>query len=226
MWYKKLSTPLSVNCSLNLAIMSVTILTLMSPTAYTAEIDLPEELQALLVEKPAIVDDFNLVDQYKKPFTRDRLKNKWTFVFFGYTNCPDVCPTTMAEIDNAAARLKKLNDSRNDIQYVFVSIDPGRDTPEHLAEYVSYFTTPFIATTGEESELKKFATPLRVGFRVGFKTESTYFMDHGASMILIDPEARYYARFRPPHYSEEIVSRFKSIMDYRSQIKNASVQNK
>lgn len=187
--------------------------------------DIPDELEGIVIEQPVPVAEFKLVNQYDKPFTRESFKGKWSFVFFGYTNCPDICPTTMAELDNAASRLESVESVKDKIQYVFVSIDPDRDTPKQLADYVSYFSSKFVAVTGDKEELKKLATPLRIGFRVGFKTKSSYFMDHGASMILVDPQGQYYARFRPPHYSEEIVSRFQNIMSYRLHAKKQKKKN-
>lgn len=176
--------------------------------------DIPEELRGLLIKQPVTLPAFNLVDQQNTPFTVERLKGAWTFVFFGYTHCPDVCPTTLTELDNAASRLSDLQTPQRTIQYVFISVDPERDTPALLGDYVSYFGAKFIAATGMEQELKQLANPLGIKFERGIGTPTEYLVNHSSAMLLIDPQARYFARFRAPHYSEEIVEGFKQVVTY------------
>jgi len=176
--------------------------------------DLPEDIQELLVKNPVPVRPFELLDQKKNPFNTDRLKGFWTLMFFGYTHCPDVCPTTLSELDNAASRLNKSTKGKNKLQYVFVSIDPGRDTPELLADYVSYFDAKFIAVTGEHKQLKQLANPLGIQYKIGTGFNKEYLVEHSSAMLLIDPEGRYYARFEAPHYAEEIVAGFKALRKY------------
>ena len=175
---------------------------------------LSDDIRELMVEKPAAVAAFELIDHQKKPFNNERLKGAWTLMFFGYTHCPDVCPTTLTEVDNAAARLKQVDTGSNKIQYVFVSIDPVRDTPDLLADYISYFGAKFIAATGEAKQLKNLANPLGIRFKVGIGFNKEYIVNHSSSMLLIDPQGRYYARFKAPHYSEEIVTGIKELTQY------------
>ena len=175
---------------------------------------IPEELRGLLNKQPVAVPTFKLVDQQNNPFTEERLKGAWTFLFFGYTHCPDVCPTTLTELDNAASRLDELQTPQRKIQYVFISVDPQRDTPELLRDYVSYFGAKFIAATGEDQDLKQLAKPLGIQFERGIGTETEYLVNHSSAVLLVDPQARYYAKFRAPHYSEEIVEGFKQVITY------------
>ena len=177
--------------------------------------DVPDELLDLLVKQPVALETFNLVDQQKQVFNKERFKGAWTFLFFGYTHCPDVCPTTLTELDDAASQIDNLRNANRKIQYVFVSVDPNRDTPEMLADYVSYFDAKFIAVTGSEIELRRLAKALNIKFERGIGTENEYLVNHSSAMLLIDPQARYYARFRAPHYSEEIVDSFKKVLTYR-----------
>lgn len=173
-----------------------------------------EEVKDLLVKRPVPVRTFQLTDHNQKPFDKDRLKGVWTLLFFGYTHCPDVCPTTLTELDNAASRLKNQSNAKHKLQYVFVSIDPKRDTPQLLSEYISYFGAKFIAVTGEHEQLKQLANPLGVQYKIGIGFNKEYLVEHSSAMLLIDPEGRYYARFKAPHYAEEIVSGFKSLKKY------------
>lgn len=176
--------------------------------------NIPEDIQELLVKTPVPVRPFSLVDQNKQPFDNNRLKDVWTLIFFGYTHCPDVCPTTLTELDNAASRLKNQTNAKHKLQYVFVSIDPKRDTPELLGEYISYFGAKYIAVTGEHKQLKQLANPLGIQYKIGVGFNKEYLVEHSSAMLLIDPQGRYYARFKAPHYAEEIVSGFKSLKKY------------
>lgn len=181
-------------------------------TAYSS--DIPDELRGLLVKQPVDINAFELLDQHKQPFDRERLKGAWTFMFFGYTHCPDVCPTTLTELDNAASQLSSLQTDKRKIQYVFVSVDPARDTPELLGDYVSYFGAKFIAATGRNQELENLAKQLDIKFEVGTGLDNQPQVNHSSAMLLIDPQARYYARFHAPHYAEDIVYNFKNLLAY------------
>jgi protein SCO1/2 len=175
---------------------------------------IPDELRELLIQQPVTVPDFKLTDQQKQPFNVQRLKGAWTFIFFGYTHCPDVCPTTLTELDDAAGALKDLQTAQRKIQYVFVSVDPERDTPELLADYINYFDAKFIAATGPVQDLKQLTEPLGIKFEREVRAGTEYQVGHSSAMLLIDPQARYYARFLAPHYSEEIVAGFKQVLIY------------
>ena len=174
----------------------------------------PDELRGLLIDQPIAVPAFKLVDQQNQALNVERLKGAWTFMFFGYTHCPDVCPTTLTELDDAASQLNSLQNPERKIQYVFISVDPERDTPALLGNYVSYFGAKFIAATGSEQALKQLASPLGIQFERGIGTENEYLVNHSSAMLLIDPQARYFARFRAPHYAEEIVDGFKKVLTY------------
>lgn len=174
----------------------------------------PEEIEDLLLKNPVPVRPFELIDHEKKAFNQERLKGVWTLIFFGYTHCPDVCPSTLTELDNAASRLKNQANFKHKLQYVFVSIDPKRDLPEHLADYISYFGAKFIAVTGEHEQLKNLTSSLGIKYKIGTGFNNEYLVEHSSAMLLIDPDGRYYARFKAPHYSEEIVSGFKSLKKF------------
>jgi protein SCO1/2 len=175
---------------------------------------IPDELRELLIQQPVTVPDFKLADQQKQPFNVQRLKGAWTFMFFGYTHCPDVCPTTLTELDDAASALTDLQTAQRKIQYVFVSVDPERDTPELLADYINYFDAKFIAATGPVQDLKQLTEPLGVKFEREVGAGKEYLVGHSSAMLLIDPQARYYARFLAPHYSEEIIEGFRQVITY------------
>ncbi|HEY5603734.1 MAG TPA: SCO family protein [Gammaproteobacteria bacterium] len=203
---------LNTGFALLLVIVAVAVGVALNHTA-TSD-DIPDALRGLLIEQPIAVPEFNLVDQQNLPFDTQRLQGAWTFMFFGYTHCPDICPITLTELGAAANRLNDLQTPQRKIQYVFISVDPERDTHEVLADYVRYFGAQFIAATGMVSNLKQLTEPLGVKFERGVGSTTEYLVDHSSSLLLIDPQARYFARFRAPHYSEEIVEGFKQVIAY------------
>lgn len=163
----------------------------------------PRVSAATLLPEPRLLADFRLVDQDGAPFTREALRGQWTFLAIGYTHCPDICPTTLATFDAIASGIGTGAGERAPARFLFVSIDPGRDTPERLAQYVRYFNPEFLGATGEEVQLRAFAAQLGLAYAKveGEDTALGYLMDHSGSILLIDPEGRLTAIFSAPHDS-------------------------
>lgn len=173
------------------------------------------ELDDILLDKPVELPDFTLIDHHKIAFTQESLKGKWTFVFFGYTHCPDVCPVTLAEMDKLIELLPPRPPMIDVLQFVFVSVDPDRDTPDHLADYVRYFNSALVGVTGEKSELRKLTKKLKIKFSLETGTDKEYSVNHSSALLLLDPQARYHARFPAPHYVDKIYSQFKQIIEHK-----------
>lgn len=149
-----------------------------------------------LHQTPRNFGEINLIDHHGKPFTRERLEGHWTLVFFGFTHCPDVCPTTMAFMDKFMAELEGTE--VEDTEVVLVTVDPARDTVEQLAAYVPYFNEDFTGVTGEFLDVHRFATALNTPFRkVPGQTEN-YQVDHSANVVLINPRGDYHGFFKAP----------------------------
>ncbi len=142
--------------------------------------------------------ELSLPDADGKPRTLADFKGKVSVVFFGYTQCPDVCPTTMAEL----AQIKKAMGADGDkVQGVFVTIDPARDTPELLRAYLASFDPSFVALRGSDEQTKATAREFKVFYaKVPGKTEGSYTMDHTAGSYLIDPKGqlRLFVRYGTP----------------------------
>ena len=149
-----------------------------------------------LLETPRNFGELNLVDQYGKPFTRDRFVGQWSLVFFGFTYCPDICPTTMAFLDRLVGELEGTE--VQDTQVVMVSVDPARDTVEQLATYVPYFNPDFVGVTGEFLDIHRFATALNTPFRKVPGQADDYLVDHSANVVLINPRGDYHGFFKAP----------------------------
>jgi len=169
---------------------------------------IPSDLKSALLPEPRPLTAFRLTDQHGRAFDLDRLKGKWTFMFFGYTRCPDVCPTTMAVMKNVATILER-DPRKIEAQFVFVSMDPQRDKPGSLGGYVEYFRPGFIGITGNQAQLDVLGRQLYIeARRIEGGTSANYLMSHTSSIMLIDPRARWYATFSPPHERASIIKRF------------------
>jgi len=135
---------------------------------------------------------FSLTDQNGRSFTNEQLINTWSLVFIGYTSCPDVCPTTMAKLASAYDKLSSIAD----IQIIFLSVDPGRDTAEKLLGYMDFFNPKFIALTGKHTQL--FPLSRDLGFVYTMVGDGdNYQVDHSASMTLISPQGEKVAIIKP-----------------------------
>jgi protein SCO1/2 len=152
---------------------------------------------AYVFDTPRALPDFELVDHHGAPFTRERLEGGWTLVFFGFTFCPDICPTTMALLAQLAEQLEGLPEEA-DTRVVMVSVDPARDTVEQLAQYVPYFNPDFLGVTGEFLDIHRFATALNTPFRKVPGQGEDYQVDHSANLVLINPRGDYHGFFKAP----------------------------
>jgi protein SCO1/2 len=156
-----------------------------------------------------------LLDHTGSAFHRDHLQGKWTFIYFGYTSCPDACPLTLVTLHQVQQRLAQEGVD-NDNAYLLVSVDPDRDTPERLGAYTTYFNPKFVGATGTPEELAQLAQQCLVVYRrsPGQGSEANYLIDHSSNVVLIDPQARLHAIFRPPHTPEALVADFRKIRAY------------
>ena len=149
-----------------------------------------------LLETPRNFGELNLVDHHGEPFTRDRFVGRWSLVFFGFTYCPDICPTTMSFLDRLVGELEGTE--VEDTQVVMVSVDPARDTVDQLAAYVPYFNPDFIGVTGEFLDIHRFATALNTPFRKVPGQSEDYLVDHSANVVLINPRGDYHGFVKAP----------------------------
>lgn len=171
------------------------------------------ETTATVLSEPMILPDFKLTDTKGNQFTKQNLKKLWSFLFFGYTYCPDICPTTLSILTETESLLSKENfESKR--QYVFVSVDPGRDNIEHLNEYVTYFNPQFLGATGQESEIQTLIKPLGIRYQRSKekRPEGQYLIDHSAAILLIDPDGNLRALITPPHDANNIANDFMKIV--------------
>jgi protein SCO1/2 len=152
---------------------------------------------------------FSLTDGDGKPFTDADLKGKWHLVFFGYTHCPDVCPTALNDLSLA---LDKLGAKKSQIGIVFISVDPERDTPAVLKSYVESFDGPIVGLTGTPDAVAQAAQDYKVYYAKHPRADGGYDMDHSALIYVMDPEGRFTATFTPDDSEDTIVSRMAKLI--------------
>jgi protein SCO1/2 len=140
-------------------------------------------------ESSAVGGPFQLVDQTGRRVDERILKGKWTAVFFGYTFCPDVCPTTLTTLGGA---MQALGAKARDVRVVFITVDPGRDTPAQLRAYLTSPTFPkgVVGLTGSEAQIAAAARAWRVYYK-RVPDGATYSMDHTSIVYLMDPRGRF-----------------------------------
>src|SRR5712691_6647638 len=117
---------------------------------------LPDQVMTLFPD-PKPLTAFAFTDHENRVFDLSRLKGKWSFLFFGYTHCPDICPMALAILARAHENIVKSTVGAKDVQFVFISVDPNRDTAGKLKQYVTYFDATFLGVTGDDAQLGKLA---------------------------------------------------------------------
>ncbi len=158
----------------------------------------PSMRSGALLGSPRPLQPFSLTADDGSSFTDAALRERWTFLAFGYTNCPDVCPTTMATFKETDRLLQERG--HPPAEFVFISVDPERDSPEQIGSYVRFFSPRFRGATGSHAALKALTDQLGVLYaRVeGQQTALGYLVDHSASILVVDPQARLAMIFSPP----------------------------
>lgn len=172
-----------------------------------------DNLQGTILSAPRALSDFSLIDDNNQVFTNNNLKNKWSFLFFGFTRCHSICPTTLAEMKQVFDALPK---GKFPAQMIMITVDPDNDTPAQLKNYLSSFNPVFIGVTGSEETLSTVRQELGI---LAYRNDNASaapnagadLFDHSGTIILINPEGQFYAVFSMPHKAEEIVQDFTQI---------------
>jgi len=150
-------------------------------------------------------------------WTPSDFEGNWQFVFFGFTHCPDVCPMTLADLAGTLQHLEDA-DRRPLPEVVFVSVDPGRDTPEMLETYVGHFHDAFVGVTGERGAIDTLTTSLGISYTLHEPdAQGDYAVDHSAVILLIDPQGALRAVWSPPHGRQVLADEFRAIRAHYSE---------
>ena len=186
---------------------------------YTARLQAPATpahpgIEGLLWPNPKQIGPFSAVTQHGGNFGLGELAGKWSFLFFGYTHCPDICPLTLTALNEVYRELAQA-DAAGNVQIVFVTVDPERDTPEQLAGYVNYFNSDFIGLGGTREQIESLTRQIGVvSMRGNGTSPDDYTVDHTAAVFLLDPAVRLVGLFSAPQVVEDAVTRFLAIRDF------------
>ena len=156
------------------------------------------------------VGDLSFINEYGDAVSLADLKGRWSLLFFGYTYCPDICPMTLMHMNRLMKRLTE--DEREQLNVVLVSVDPERDKPEQLGQYMDYFNPEFKALTGNPDNMKKLAAQLNAFYARVDREDGGYLMDHSANIVLLDSELNYRGYIEPPHDPERMLPVIRSVL--------------
>lgn len=171
----------------------------------------PTLAKATLLEPARPLPPMAFVDEQGQPFGPERLRGHWSILFFGFTHCPDVCPTTLVQLALLEKQLADLP-AEQQPQIILMSVDPERDTPEQLAKYVKTFSPTFTGVTGDQAAMHEFALKLGVPVAITELPSGGYTVDHSAAIFVIDPSGSMRALSSTPHNVPIIASDYRSIV--------------
>ncbi len=169
------------------------------------------DLSGFVFPNPETLSAVDLVNHNSEPLTETDFKDQWTFVYVGYTFCPDACPMTLTTLNQLTGILEEKG--KLQASTLLVSVDPERDTPEHMKNYVTYFNEGFMAASGAPEAISHFADQVSASYSVPEdKSDPNYLVDHSSAIILINPDAAVHAIFTPPQDATVIAGDFERLV--------------
>jgi protein SCO1/2 len=176
-------------------------------------VPVPVTESATILPQPRELPPLDLVDHDDRPLPRDFLRERWTLVFFGFTQCPDVCPTTLTTLAQMKKQLADLPAGQQP-RVLLVSVDPERDTPAILKPYVTFFDPSFLGATGTLAATTEAATAFSVPFAKVPLPGGGYTMDHGAGLFIVSPAGALAAYSSPPLDATVLARDYRKVVQY------------
>ncbi|WP_376779840.1 SCO family protein [Stutzerimonas kunmingensis] len=168
-----------------------------APPGFALDRDaLLDQANILLLPRERPIPQLKLIDQDGQPFSTSSLQGRWHILFFGFTACPDICPTTLSDMRRLLSGLP--SETREQLQVVLVSADPARDTPEQLKAYLSYYRAGFSGLTGDMEQLLRLSRALGLPFVPARETEGDYSVSHSGNLALVAPDGSLRGHIRAP----------------------------
>ncbi|KJK06853.1 MULTISPECIES: SCO family protein [Pseudomonas] len=164
----------------------------------------------ILLPQSRTVPSIEMTDEKGQTVTMDELKGKWSLLFFGYTFCPDICPTTLAQLRQVKSELPKEAVDR--LQVILVSVDPNRDTPAQLQQYLGYFDKDFRGLTGSLDNLQKLANAVSIPFIPADTSKPNYTVDHSGNLALLGPDGKQRGFIRAPFNNQKLVAQLPGLL--------------
>ena len=164
----------------------------------------------VLLPQSRELPDVALVGTDGQPFDLSRLDGKWSLLFFGYTFCPDICPTTLAQLRELRGKLPQA--LQDHLLMVFVSIDPKRDTPEHIKEYLGFYKAGFIGVGGELAAIQTLANAVSIPFIPADTSKENYTLAHSGNLVLLGPDGRQRGFIRAPLNTQKLLEQLPGLI--------------
>ncbi|UVJ44103.1 SCO family protein [Pseudomonas sp. LS1212] len=164
----------------------------------------------ILLPQSRTVPSLEMTDQNGQPVAVDQLKGKWSLLFFGYTFCPDICPTTLAQLRQVKSELPK--EAVDKLQVILVSVDPNRDTPAQLKQYLGYFDADFRGLTGSVETLQKLANAVSIPFIPADTSKPNYTVDHSGNLAVIGPDGKQRGFIRAPFNNQKLIAQLPGLV--------------
>lgn len=176
---------------------------------------LPDDLRTVIASGPIKLAPVQLTNQHGQAVTESWFTGQWTFFAFGFTHCPDVCIATLSQFVEIKKALAQRHPEIAPPRYVFISVDPARDTPARLAAYLAHFDRDFIGMTGSDAQIEALERSMATFHRKQTPLASgDYQVSHSGEIFLLDPAGRVYARFVPPLETSVVAAQLNSIMTF------------
>lgn len=163
-----------------------------------------------MLPKPQLIEPFELTRHDTHAFNLDSFQGQWTMLFFGYTHCPDICPMALSILRGIKLGMdEQYPQQTQNTQFMFVSVDGKRDTPEQLGQYVTFFHPEFVGSTGNETQVNTLTRQLNIVYMLmPEQDDGNYIVNHSSSILLVSPDAQLVGRFSTPHDIADIIQRY------------------
>ena len=192
------------------AVLALLVLGVALPAGCGAE----HEFAGAVIDPPQPVPDFTLTTGGDTPVSLSDFRGEYVYIYFGYTYCPDFCPTTMSALTRAR---RELGDAADRMRVVMITVDPERDTPDVIANYVSFFDPSYVGLTGTTAEIDAAGEPFGVFYQKHEgSTETGYLVDHSTRTYLIDPEGNYRVAYPYETTPEQFVTDLRWLIENES----------
>jgi len=166
----------------------------------------------ILLPQSRQLPEIKMTNQDGQPVQMDELNDKWSLLFFGYTFCPDICPTTLAQLRQIKSELPQA--AQDNLQIVLVSVDPNRDTPQQRKQYLGYFDPTFVGLTpGSVDELQTLANAVSIPFIPADTSKPNYTVDHSGNLALIGPDGTQRGFIRAPFNTQKMVAQLPGLLE-------------
>ena len=171
--------------------------------------NIPQDLKGIALSKPVPLDRQTFTSTNGEAVFPVPSRSKWTFLVVGYAHCPDICPFILGNLAEVETHMMNSVVKAELPRFVFLSVDPQRDTPDFLKDYVKHFSDRLVGMTGDASAIDRLTQQIGAFYRLGKPdSEGFYPVDHSGEVFLIDPTGRLFAKFQPPMDVETTVNRF------------------